>query len=107
MSSAKFADALSGPRRASTSRSAKPSPSPGLLAAFVREERFGIRLATYARFAALAVIALWVGIRNWASGATVVGYFLGIVGAFALLGVVHLGLSESRYRRAWHKSATR
>lgn len=104
MSSATFTDA---PLRLRQSPVAQrfASPSSGLLAAFVREERFGIRLAVYARLAALLVIAIWVTVQNWSSGGTVVGYYLGLIGAFAALGIGHLALSESRHRRAWHKFA--
>ncbi len=103
MSSATFADTPSGTRRALAARSIRPSP--GLSAAFVREERFGIRLAVYARLAALLVIAIWVTVQNLGGGGAVVGYYLGLVGAFAALGLGHLVLSESRYRQAWHKFA--
>ena len=73
--------------------------------AFVREERFGIRIATYARLVALVVIGVWVAVQNWNSGATMVAFYLGTVAAFAALGLGHLFLSESRFRRPWHKYA--
>jgi adenylate cyclase len=72
------------------------SPSQGardarLAAALAEEERAGIGLAIRARLAALAVIALWVALR--ATGPARY-YYLGIIGAFALLGVGQLLLSR-------------
>jgi adenylate cyclase len=74
-----------------------------VLKAFVREERFGIRLATYARFVATGIVGVWVVVQNWSEGAATIGYYLGVIATFAALGGAHLALSESRYRRPWHK----
>jgi adenylate cyclase len=71
----------------------------------VREERVGIRLATYARFIAIAIIAIWVVAQNWSEGPATVVYYLAILLGFVAIGVAQLLLSESRHRRPWQKFA--
>lgn len=71
--------------------------------AFDREERFAITLVTVLRTLAVAVISIWVIIQNWELGPLGVGYFVGLMVIFALLGLAHLALARSRHRRDWHK----
>jgi adenylate cyclase len=84
------------------SRPTMPRP---IADAFDREERFGIRLVTYARTLAVALILIWVIIQNLDFGPVGVGYFAGLLVLFALLGLAHYALATSRFRRPWHKFA--
>jgi adenylate cyclase len=74
----------------------------GLDAAFLGEERRGIRLATLARLGALAVIALWLVIRTPEFR---VLYHLGYLVLFALLGLGLLFVSTTAAYRPWMKFA--
>lgn len=73
--------------------------------AFDREERFGIKLVTYARTLAIAIITIWVVIQNLDLGAAGIAYFVALLVVFALLGWAQYVLARSRYRRPWHKFA--
>lgn len=68
-----------------------------MAAALAREERAGVELATYARMAALAVIAVWVIAR--AVGPARI-YYLAIISAFALFGIGQLLLRRRAGRLA-------
>ena len=67
--------------------------------AFAREQLGGLRLATYARLVALAVIALWL---IAAQREVSVIYYLGVVAIFATLAFIQLAVS-ARPGRAWLK----
>ena len=67
--------------------------------AFAREQLGGLRLATYARLAALGVIALWL---IAAQREVSVVYYLGVVAIFATLAFIQLAVS-GRPGRAWMK----
>lgn len=67
--------------------------------AFAREQLGGLQLATYARLAALGVIAVWlVAAQREVS----VVYYLGVVAIFATLAFIQLAVS-ARPGRAWLK----
>src|SRR5262245_11259805 len=77
-------------------------PRSGLDAAFLGEERRGIRLAALARLGALAVIAVWLIIQ---SPEFRVLYYLGDLVAFAVLGLGLFFLSTTAAYRPWMKFA--
>ena len=58
MTSTALAEAQAFARRPAAPAAAKAGPSARLLTALAREERFGIRLACYARLVAICVIGL-------------------------------------------------
>jgi adenylate cyclase len=68
-----------------------------ILSALAAEERAGIRLATFARLGALAIIAAWVAARALGQARL---YYLAIIGIFALIGLGQLVLSRRPGRGA-------
>ena len=68
--------------------------------AFLEEERKGIGWAATGRLIALFVIAIWVAIENTFPEAF---YFLGLLLAFAAIGVLLLAVSRSQRYRPWMK----
>jgi adenylate cyclase len=68
-----------------------------ILSALAAEERAGIRLATFARLGALAIIASWVATRAVGPARF---YYLAIIGIFALIGLGQLVLSRRPGRGA-------
>jgi adenylate cyclase len=68
-----------------------------ILSALAAEERAGIRLATFARLGALAIIASWVATRAVGPARF---YYLAIIGLFALIGLGQLVLSRRPGRGA-------
>jgi adenylate cyclase len=68
-----------------------------ILSALAAEERAGIRLATFARLGALAIIGLWVAARAVGQART---YYLAIIAIFALIGLGQLLLSRRQGRGA-------
>lgn len=71
--------------------------------ALMREERFGIKLACYARFVAVFFLAFWSLLQNWNLGGWVTGYYLGVNAGSAAIGGLLLWLSGTRHWRPWHK----
>jgi adenylate cyclase len=68
-----------------------------ILPALAAEERAGIRLATFARLGALAIIGFWVATR---AGGPAGYYYLSIIALFALIGLGQLLLSRRPGRGA-------
>ena len=66
--------------------------------AFRTEERAGLKRATQARLAALAVIAAWLLVQI---GAPTVYYFETIVALFAVIGIANYRLSDGRPNWRW------
>ncbi|MEM7404860.1 MAG: adenylate/guanylate cyclase domain-containing protein [Pseudomonadota bacterium] len=69
---------------------------------FKRAEEQGLRLAIIGRLVALVLMALWFGVSRSFEPERAAG-FLGLLGAFAVLGIVHYALIGSRLDRAWVK----
>jgi hypothetical protein len=68
-----------------------------ILSALAAEERAGIRLATFTRLGALAIIGLWITTRAVGQART---YYLAIILIFALIGLGQLLLSRWQGRGA-------
>lgn len=69
---------------------------------FADAERTGLKLAIKGRLIALFLIGAWFAISRAASPERVFEY-LAVVGFFALLGILHYLIIESRYDRFWVK----